>query len=105
MIAMELHHLVRPRDPAHWRGCALLAALLTQPAGLAAADDWPQHRHDAWHTGASQDRLPLPLTDVWYWGGGDPQALGPCVVWHDRVFFVAKEGGLVQLICADARTG
>jgi hypothetical protein len=105
MTAAMPFQRVQPVAAVRWCQWVLLAVVLTLLRCDARADDWTQHRRDRYHTGASQDRLPLPLTDVWYWGGADRRARGPCLVWHDRVLFVGEEGGLRQLICLDARTG
>src|SRR5262249_27068468 len=57
---------------------------------------------------ASGDPLKLPLTEVWSWITPAAEKHTPLfhsVVWKDRVFFVAREGGKRQLMCANAKTG
>jgi len=73
-----------------------LAAAITVPAH---ADDWPQFRHDGRHTGASLDRLSLPLTDVWTLPAGET------AFWQGRAYYVSSAGINAHLVCADMRTG
>src|SRR6185503_3958191 len=88
---------------------ALLFALaLGLAPGPARADDWPQFRRDAGRSAASRDKLKLPLTEMWSWTTPARESHTPlfhAVIWKGRVFFVAREGGRRQLVCADAKNG
>ena len=88
----------------HWNrsltvSLALAAALLAAGAG---ADDWLQYRHDERRTNASQDRVALPLTDVW---AIPVNQRYPPAVWHGRLYYVGSNLQRRTLVCADARTG
>ncbi len=78
------------------------AALLFGAALLAIpgqADDWPQFRKDAQRSAASEDRVVLPLTEIWSRSGS------PCSIWKERAYFVTSAPPHRLLVCADVRTG
>ncbi len=84
---------------------ALAALLLLAPA---RGEDWPQFRRDAARTGASGDRIALPLTELWSAPGrpvGGLFSMHHTAAWQGRLFFVAGTRAAAMLFCVDARTG
>jgi outer membrane protein assembly factor BamB len=93
-----------------------LLAFLSIAAAPIAAEDWLQLRHDGQRSGASNDAVSLPLTDIWSIGRSPydrqlkpflPAEWGKeVVVWNGAVYFIIPgDRGSRLLICADGRTG
>lgn len=87
-------------------GAAVAALFLTTTA--ARGDDWPQFRRDANRTAASSDPVKLPLTEAWTWstrGQDGHTPLYHTAIAKGHAYFVAREGKIRSLVCADAKTG
>lgn len=99
-----------------------LAALV---AGVIAAtpvraEDWPMHRHDPAHTGATSETLKLPLKRAWTLDTGAQAIISSAAVVGDTVYFGTRDklgapdsppqppkmgGGMGSLFAVNAATG
>lgn len=85
-----------------------LAGSVLLVSSAARSDDWLQFRKDGGRTGASADRVKVPLTDIWTWdtrGFRGETPLYHTAVAGGRVYFLARDGTVRYLICANAKSG
>src|SRR5947207_2187091 len=87
-------------------------ALLALPPRPAAADDWPQFRHDAQRTGVSKDPVHLPLMELWSRTSELRGNMSTAAIAGGCVYFFSAEKGADRspnprraLLCAAASTG
>jgi outer membrane protein assembly factor BamB len=96
---------------------ALLLGLAALLAGTAArGGDWSQFGHDVRHTNATDDRVKLPLTELWSWQGvANGTSLYGAAISRGRIYYITHDGVSVdkfgrahaarRLVCANSKTG
>ena len=89
-------------------------------ASPSRADDWPMHRHDPAHTGATSETLKLPFKRAWTVKTGAQAIISSAAVVGNTVYFGTRDkldapdappqppqigGGIGSLYALDAATG